>query len=217
MSAPSRRRILVRAPGSSAVRDRVGAYAELYPGGPDAYAIRVAEPMGGWVQVEIPPELPLVHFHNLAKWLEGDAEDPGTDDVVTISHGDAPWEYWLVPCKDERADWFLTGADGEGRPFQWDCIAQKAVDDPRLQRAPMGTRLALMTRKVHAGLHRPDAAPKPFAEVTLHLDAPEPRELVMPEPGDLATTFERTPDPNADKGGMEQVLEWIGGFFSPKK
>ena len=75
----------------------------------------------------------------------------------------------------------------------------------------------LMTRNVHVSLHKPDA-PRPTraATVTLHLEPPQPQSFVMPEPGSLAESFERTPDPNAKKGGFEQVLEWVGGLLSSK-
>lgn len=217
MSAPDRRRILVKGPTAAIMGDRVRGYGALYPGGPGAYAIRITEPVGGWAQVEVPADLPLVHFHNLAKWFEGDAAETGAEDVVTLSHGQPPWEYWLVPCKDSRTDWFLSGANGEGRTFQWDCTRRCAVDDPGLQRSPMGSRLAMMTRGVPAGLHPADASPPRVEEIVLHLDDPEPHELVMPEPGSLADSFERTPDPRGDPGGFEQVLEWVGGLFAPRK
>lgn len=216
MTTPQRRRILVLGLEPGAVRDRTAAYNELYQGD-HPYTFTISESVGGWVQVEVPVDLSVAHFHNLAKWFEGDSEDAPAEDVLTLSHGDPPWAYWLVPCKHESADWFLTGADAEGRTFQWDCISMRAVDDPHLQRAPMGQRLALMTRKVHASLHKPDATARPFAQVVLHLEPPEPQAFEMPEPGSLADSFERTPDPNADKGGFEQVLEWIGSLLSPGK
>jgi hypothetical protein len=214
MSRPERRRILIKGLAPDAVADRVAEYDTLYPNGEGRFEVAVHEARGEWVPVEVPVGLDVPAFHNLAKWMEGDDETTGADDVVALSHGPGDWAYWLVPMREEgKPDWYLTGAFHDGIPFQWDCVARQAVDDPRLQRAPMGLRTMLMTRGVHATLHAPDAEPPPAVRtVTLHLDVEDPAPIQRPEPGSLSETFERTPGPDAG-GGMEQVLSFLGGLF----
>jgi hypothetical protein len=211
--AIERRRILVRGMTPQQVTERVQAFDKLYPDEGGSFPVAVSVALDDWLSVEVPLDLPLAEFLNLAKWMEGDAVTASAGDVVVLSHGDGPDAFWLVPQPPPGPDWFLTGSAAAGTPFQWDCVGRRTVDDPRLQRAPMGARLALMTRRVPAGLHAPDATLPQHAVVTLHLATPRVESLELPEPGRLADTFARSPTPGDEGGGLGQVLDFVAKLF----
>ena len=175
--AIERRRILVRGVTPELVTERVRTFDKLYPDEGGAFPITVSEALEDWLSVEVPVDLPLAEFLNLAKWMEGDATTASATDVVVLSHGDGPDEFWLVPQQLPGPDWFLTGSAAAGTPFQWDCVGRRTVDDPRLQRAPMGPRLALTTRRVPEGWHAPGATLPKYGEDTLHVAHPVDESL----------------------------------------
>lgn len=213
----SRRRLLVRGLTPDSVVARLRSYEDLYPGLPHAYAFRVSVPVGEWVEVDVPVDVPLLQFHNLAKWMEGDADTEPADDTFVQSVGEPPWGYWLVPNdKPGTPDWFLSGATDDGTPFQWDCVGLRPVDDARIRRAPMPPRLAMMTRGVHARLQDPAFEPEAHLTVPLHLEAPGEQHFELPEPDTLSKTFARTPDPNDRGGGLGSVLGFLGNLLRGK-
>ena len=208
---PTSRRYLLHDLKPESLGEYIRGYEKLFPDGAQTYKLAVHRPWGGWLMVEVPPDLPLAHFHNLGKWFEGHTESTAVPDkVLTLSHGEDAWEYWLVPCEVRGWDHILTGASGKGRNFQIDCSTNLAFDDARLQVAPLTSRLALMTRDVHAALHSPNHGLKPIDHIEIRLPPPEAEEWSFPPSANLADAIELTEPPPE---GIGVLLDRIANFF----
>ncbi len=150
MSRPTSRRILMAAFSKPDLARALAGFQALQGKGGSAATLELRAHRDGWLELSFPASAPTWAFHNLGVWLSARPEVATRPRVVVLhSVGEGDWDYWLVPGP---ADHLLTGARGDGTPFQVDVPRGTTLDDPEYRRAPMATELALTTLGVPRAL-----------------------------------------------------------------
>lgn len=175
--------------------------------------LRIRPPVEGWFEVIFPVDAPLWHFHNVAKWFEDATPYPEKpESVIAVSEGDGDWGYFLVPTGERKWDRYLAGATAAARPFQYDCMTGKLLDDPRLMMITTPP-LAMMARNVPYFLQKPRAEdPEGTVTVDLQVSASCPQVAwVFPEPSDLTDNMPRSEPAKMDD---DTDASWVGRFIA---
>lgn len=186
----SSRRILLQGGSFEYLAAKLTAYEALDDPGERSFTLTVRGPTPeGWLQVDVPADLPLYHFHNLALWLLGlNGEEAVPERLLIVVDG--PGGYWLKPCGVQGGESVLHGSHDDLRPYVYDLAGGVESQDPRLAATPMSVSLALMTQQVPLSLHQPARAPAPGGSL-------EFRPFILDKPG--ASPL------------MMKVLQWVFG------
>lgn len=213
MSGPSRRRLLVAGTDLEDILARIEAYGALDPGGAREVSFSLRGPCGDWVQVDLPAEMDLWHFHNLGKWIEGGDDDFAPPrDFLLLSEGEGAWGYWLT--RPPAGDSWLSGATQAAKPIQVEVASGRVVDEAK-RRVPHATpRLAMMSRGVHPALHAPTAdAPPVVLQKTIRVGEAPPTQWRLPRGARVEDGFARTPD---EAPALTRAARRFFGIFGRK-
>lgn len=91
------RRIFIEGLPERDIAGRVASYSTTTGNGPQRVIITVSQIEGtDWIMLQVPADLEVWHYHSLALWLQGRAEDPAPKRTMVLSSSDrATFDYVL--------------------------------------------------------------------------------------------------------------------------
>lgn len=208
MSGCDHRRMLIHGESEHGVLNRLQTIAEVLSVADltdrSTWGFAVREARGGWIQLDVPPDLPIWHLHNLTR---GFLQDPTPPTVILTSAGPDDWDYWLTRSAMPERLYLLAGATGTGMPFQVDIDLGRLFDHPDVRIPPLPTKIALLTRGVHGALldEDNDVPISHRFELTLP-DVPD-TPWVIPPPSNLADEFDI--ERIEPKRGLSAMVDWV--------
>lgn len=154
------RRWLIQGLNRDQLKTYLTSYEQLEPPDKDTFYLPLRGPgERGWVQIDVPMEVPLYHFHNMAVWFEGAQDgDPTPGQVLAFDHG-GTGPYWLKPARGVPMGNVLHGCRDDRSHYVFDLAQMGEVNHPKWRATPMSIKMAMMTHKVPSGWHDPDKVP----------------------------------------------------------
>lgn len=167
MSEPTAtRRVLLKGLSVDQVTARVRAYEQLDDPGEAAVTLVVRGPTEeGWIQVDLPLDLPEFHTFNLTKWFEGDEDHPEAPEQLMLVQQGGAVAFWAKPATADGGSSVLSGRTDDRRRFAYDLAQLQMVDDARFDAPPMSVAMAMMTAGVPVRMHAATAAPEPVTRL----------------------------------------------------